>query len=235
MSSKKEVGKIEAIIDQDFEGLEYWKLSRDAAIILACQLFEEWAFQLGELIQSAPYEQKAELKGKMLDLMQACEWLIKKAFEKCGMDGLTIESDERLLIKYTEEAYSKALIHTKAEQIFMPYWQGLYTATVNNEEEIEFNFPSQRFAIFEGINAVLLDDNNNYKNKKYEKADLSIRNLFGNIPEMVYQTRGMAKVEFDFDFPDDYKIGPYTIGDIKMYGEESFVRLSGQTVAIKKT
>jgi hypothetical protein len=50
---------------------------------------------------------------------------------------------------------------------------------------------------------------------KYQKADMTISRLFGGIPEAVYHNRSVAKVEFDFDFPDDYKVGPYTINQIK--------------------
>ncbi|QJX76983.1 hypothetical protein [Priestia megaterium] len=216
---KKEVRRIESIIDQDFEQLDFWNINRDAALILSCQLFEEWVFQLDELIMASKNNEKiASLKNSILDLMQGLEWLIKMAFRKNKVDGFTLES-KLPLMEYTQEAFIKALTHSKAEQIFIPYGQGFYNAKVNNseegEEEIQFQYPSHDLAVLEGINSVLLDEHNNYKVKKYEKADKTIAKLFGNAPEAVYQGRGFAKVEFDFDFPDEYRIGPYTIGDIK--------------------
>lgn len=219
MSIEKKVREIEAIIDQDFEGLDFWCISPDAAIILACQVFEELALQYNEQIsKSTSNYMKILLKNQKLDLMQGLEWLIKQCYVKCKADGFTLESNVPL-IDYTQEALKKALIHSQAEQIFMPYGQKLYIASINNdkpnEEEIEFKFPSEGFALNEGINSVLLDEHNQYKMKKYEKTDKTIRKLFDNTPEMVYQTRSMARVEYDFDFPNEYKIGPYTIKDIK--------------------
>lgn len=219
MSNEKEVREIEAMIDQDFEDLDFWNINPDAAIILACQVFEELGLQFDEHIsKSTSFDMKILLKNQMLDLMQGLEWLIKQCYKKCNANGYTLESNVPL-IEYTKEAIKKALIHSKAEQIFMPYNQKLYFATINNnipnEEEIEFKFPSERFALNEGINYVLLEEHNKYKMKKIEKTDKTISKLFGNIPEMLYQTRSMARVEFDFDFPDEYKIGPYTVKDIK--------------------
>ncbi|MFB4474545.1 hypothetical protein [Virgibacillus sp. SK37] len=219
MSIERKVREIEAIIDQDFEDLDFWDISPDAAIILACQVFEELCLQFDEHISnSTSIDMKVLLKNQMLDLMQGLEWLIKYCFKKCKPNGYTLESNVPL-IEYTNEALKKALIHSKAKQIFMPYNQKLYIATINsdkpNEEEIEFKFPSERFALGEGINYVLLEEHNKYKMKKFEKTDQTISKLFGSIPEMVYQTRSMARVEFDFDFPDDYKIGPYIVKDIK--------------------
>lgn len=219
MSIEKKVRELEAIIDQDFEGLDFWDINPDTAIILACQVFEELGLQYDEQItKSTSINMNLLLRNQMLDLMQGLEWLIKQCYIKCNANGFTLESNVPL-IEYTQEALKKALIHSKAEQIFMPYSQKLYIASINNDkpnkEEIEFNFPSERFAFNEGINSVLLEEHNQYKMKKYKKTDKTIRKLFDNSPEMVYQTRSMAKVEFDFDLPDEYKIGPYTIKDIK--------------------
>lgn len=219
MSIEKKVREIEAIIDQDFEGIDFWSINPDAAIILACQVFEELTLQLDEEIQkSTSNDMKIIFKNKKMDLMQGLEWLIKKCYVKCKIEGYTLESNVPL-IEFTQEALKKALIHSKAEQIFMPYGQKFYIANINNdkpnEEEIEFKFTTERYALNEGINSVLLDEHNKYKLKKYDKTDRTIRKLFDNIPEMVYQTRSMARVEFDFDFPDEYKIGPYIIKDIK--------------------
>lgn len=216
---EKEVREIEGIIDQDIEGLAFWNIDRDTALILSCQFFEEWAFQLDESIKSSSDIKEIILfKNFMLDLMQALEWLLKMSVKKSKKDGFTFKS-EVPLIEYTEEAYKKALIHSKAEQIFIPYGQQFYQAKIINKEqgkeEIEFYYPSHDFAILEGINSVLLDEHNNYKFNKYEKAEQTISKLFGKVPEMVYHSRSIAKVEFDFDFPNKYKIGPYTVEEIK--------------------
>ncbi|CAG9610699.1 hypothetical protein [Pseudoneobacillus rhizosphaerae] len=219
MSDEKKVRELEAIIDEDFESLDFWSINPDDAIILACSVFEEFALQNAELkAKATSIAKKILLDNQLLDLMEGLEWLIKKCYLKCKIDGFTLKSKVQL-IEFTKEALDKSLLHSKAEKIFMPYGQKLYTACIinekDNEEKIEFNFPSERFAIYEGINSVLLNEHNSFKLKKYEKTDKTISKLYDNIPEMVYQTRSMARVEFDFDFPDEYKVGPYTIKDIK--------------------
>lgn len=53
MSIERKVREIEAIIDQDFEDLDFWDISPDAAIILACQVFEELCLQFDEHISNS--------------------------------------------------------------------------------------------------------------------------------------------------------------------------------------
>ncbi|WMJ21542.1 hypothetical protein [Geobacillus kaustophilus] len=215
---ENEVKRIEAIIDQDYEGLDYWNINRDTALKLLCTLFEEWVYQLDQEIFSFTEPQKIKLNGFIITLVEALDWLIRMTFKKNKIDGCNVE-DVDTLIKYTQEAFAKAIIHVKAEQIFLPFWKGLYMAKVDsknsNKDYIEFEFHSHDVAVLEGINFVLLEEYNHYKLKKLEKVEQTIKKLFGNVPEMHYHTMSIARTEFDFDFPDDYNIGPYTIGDIK--------------------
>ncbi|MGY3312501.1 hypothetical protein ACV242_000997 [Peribacillus simplex] len=216
-----EVRRLEATIDQDFANLQFWNVNQDTALIIACQFFEDATYQFDQLVKGeVDATKKLFYQQRILDLMQALEWLIKMIYKNCPEStGDNFNDEEELLVNITSEAFDKSIMHSKAEQIFMPYTQGLYTANVLTSEDgdkyLEFLFPSKEFGILEGINSVLLDEQNRYKMKKYEKADMTFSRLFGNIPEAVYNSRSIAKVEFDFDFPDDYKIGPYTIAQIK--------------------
>lgn len=131
--------------------------------------------------------------------MQALDWLFKMIYKNCPEStGYTFDDEDELLMNITTEAFNKSIIHSKAEQIFMPYTQGLYTANIlisdGGDRYLEFLFPSKEYGVLEGINSVLLDEHNRYKMKKYEKAEKTIAKLFGNIPEAVYHNRSIAKV-----------------------------------------
>jgi hypothetical protein len=68
---ENEVKRIEAIIDQDYEGLDYWNINRDTALKLLCTLFEEWVYQLDQEIFSFTEPQKIKLNGFIITLVEA--------------------------------------------------------------------------------------------------------------------------------------------------------------------
>lgn len=214
------VRELEKIIDTDIEGLRIFEVQRSVALILTMQMFETCVHLFLNLQQSKYASQfQVAIRERIFDFQCAADLLVRWVQKRCPERGI-IPDENFDSFAVANEAFEKAITHSKAEAFFMPLTQkpSLYDVDTQcdggGQEYLHFRYASERVAYYEAVNERLLSEYNAYKQKQLQKANQVAEKAFRGVLEAIYSLRAVNAVELGFELPDTFRIGPYTIGQI---------------------
>jgi hypothetical protein len=218
MSDKLDL--IERMIDEDYEDLDIFKLKKSDALLMACQVFERKARNIEYFYYQIPSDLITVSVGARelaFDLHDGIALLIRWIMDRCK-ESSPRPSKGRLLAA-TEAALKKATEHAKIESLFKPYRKGLFNGEVLDstlgKECIRFSYATESIALYEAMNEQILQEQANVKYEKMRKLALLTFESFTPFSFPNMKRSASRWLDLDFELPNNYRIGPYTIEQIK--------------------
>lgn len=215
--------------------LEVYNYKLDDAIIAALQLFE---LKLSEL-QNINYANPIWKRERIYDLQEALALIIEWIY-RYGSTNSTQTTSGQKNFSMIEDAFKIANDYLILETSIKSISQGLMKEQKQSEvDTIYVDFISSEVAYFEAVNEIILTDYNRQKVNKMPEIDVRKMQRIGIIAGTAINSRMKQKLDIEFELPDNYVIGPYSIKQIKeIWGyvmTKAFLQLMDNISNIKYT
>lgn len=214
-----DINQVEALIDAQMDGLEIYSLKTEDAIFLACQFFETSMQLLDSEFKKRNIHPSKHVGTRELihDWYGALDVLLRFLATRCT--GTTAPPEGLPLWDVAGKAFARAFAQSNAEDLFKPFRKGLFVHSIEQHEDgpaITFNYKNENVALYEHINERLLAEYNASIAKKIEIGYSLANHLHSRgTYEDTFTSKSIILTEAYFDLPDDYKVGPYTIDQLK--------------------
>jgi hypothetical protein len=218
MSTDLEI--IEGVIDHDYDDLDIYNLKKSDALMMACQVFERKSRAAAFLHQETPSELigvSVSFRELLFDFQDGLAMLIRWILERCK-ESSPRPSKARLLMA-VEEAFNKAVEHARVEALFKPLRQGLFKVeevdTTEGSECIRFKYATDEIARYEAMNEQILQEQSNTTIMKMHNLAPFAFASATNYTILEMKRSASRRMDIDFALPDEFRIGPYTVAQIK--------------------
>ncbi|MED2984206.1 hypothetical protein CN899_27460 [Bacillus thuringiensis] len=223
----KKITEYKNLAYKAIDDLDIMKLDKSQASIFLCQYYEYFRisleFQSFEEIKLLPEEKKHGYmfmhRSKIYAAHEAVGLLMYSIMDNKGERNCEEHSFEELL-EMVEDAMALAIEHrywlSINKHVGISYAEGEMKVNSAGEEYIQYSFKNEEIGYFEIVNDFLLQDLIEYKGKKQypsrpefnpnepiEFRKIKMRHYFKKV------------LDVEFNLPDEYRIGPYKIKEIK--------------------
>jgi hypothetical protein len=207
-----ELNELKSIFDAKPLELEVLNYKCDDAVTVALQLFEKKLTRLKDINYLHPIWQRERIYDLQESLALILEWLYRYSDSTC-----TQTTSGQKYFSMLEEAFDLAYQFLNLEISVKSTSQGLMKEVLKEPENktIYIEFSSPDVAYFEAVNEILLT---NYNYQKFIKMpNFSVREIasIGIYAATTIKNRMHRKLDIEFELPDEYIIGPYSIKQIK--------------------
>lgn len=206
------LNELKSQFDAKSKQLEVIKYNRDEAIVVALQLFELKLSKLKNLNNIHPIWKRERIYDLQESLALIIEWIYRYGNSQCKQTTSGQKNFSML-----EEAFDLANDYLILESSIKSTSHGLMKE-VHNElvnDTIHIEFVSPEVAYFEAVNEIILTNNNYQKFYKMPNINLEKMLSLGVYAGTTVKSRMQQKLDIEFELPDDYAIGPYSIKQIK--------------------
>ena len=206
------LNELKSQFDSKLAELEMLKYKPDELIIAALQLFEMKLSKLKNMKYVHPIWKRERIYDLQESLALIMEWISRYGNHNC----IRTTSGQKNF-SMVQEAFDFAADCLVLETSIKSTSQGLMKETQNelDNETIYIEFVSQDIAYFEAVNEVILTNFNFKKFNQMPSLDVGKMISIRKYAATTVKTRMIQKLDIEFELPDDYLIGPYSIKQIK--------------------
>lgn len=206
------LNELKSLFDVKSTELEVLNYKRDEAIIAALQLYEMKLSKFKNINYVHPIWQRERIYDLQESLALIIEWIYRYGDPNC-----TQTTSGQKNFSMVEEAYDLANEYLILEASIKSISQGLMKEVKkeSDNDTIYINFVSPDVAYFEAVNEIILTNYNYQKFNKMPSVDVGKMLSLGKYAGTTVKTRMLQKLDIEFELPDDYVIGPYSIKQIK--------------------
>lgn len=203
---------LKSYFDEKSTKLEVLNYKQDDAIIVALQLFEMKLSKLKNINYFHPIWQRERIYDLQESLALILEWIYRYGNPNC-----TQTTSGQKNFSMLEEAFDLAFEYLSLEASIKSTTQGLMKegSYESDKNTIHIEFSSPDIAYFEAVNEIILTNYNHQKFNKMPGFDVGKISSLGIYAGTTVKSRMIKKLDIEFELPDDYEIGPYSIKQIK--------------------
>ena len=227
VSIMKKIAEYKDLAYKAMDDLDIMKIDKSQISIFLCQYYEylriSLEFQSVEELKLLPEEQKHGYmfmhRSKIYAAHEALGLLMYSIMDNKGDRSCEEYSFEELL-EIVEDAMALAIEHrywlSINKHVGISYAEGEIKVNSAGEEYIQYSFKNEEIGYFEIVNDFLLQDLIEHKgNKQYPSRPEYDPNE--SIEFRIIKMRHYFKkvLDVEFNLPDEYRIGPYKIKEIK--------------------
>lgn len=206
------LNELKSLYDTKSAKLEVLNYKQDDAIIVALQMFEEKISELKNINHVHPIWKRERIYDLQESLALIIEWIYRY-----GDPSRTQTTSGQKYSSMLDEAYDLANEYLLLDKSVKSTSQGLMIEAQKecSSNTICIKFASQDVAYFEAVNEIILTNYNYQKFNKIPSIDVGKMVSLGIYAGTTIKTRMREKLDIEFELPDDYIIGPYSIKQIK--------------------
>jgi len=192
--------------------LEMLKFKRDEVIIASFQLFEIKLDKFNKLTNVHPIWKREQIFDLQESLALIIEWVYRYSDPECMQTTSSYK-----IFSIIEEAFGISSEYLNLEASYKAVSQGMMKTSHREScvNTINIDFISRDVAYFEAVNELILTNNNNEKFSKMPEIKIRQMLSLGTYASTTVKSRMLKRLEVEFELPDDYIIGPYSIKQIK--------------------
>ena len=206
------LNELKSLYDVKSTELEVLNYKHDDAIIVALQLFEEKLSGLKNINHVHPIWKREKIYDLQESLALIIEWIYRY-----GDPYRTQTTSGQKYSSMLEEAFDLANEYLLLQASIKSTSQDLMIEAQKecNNNTICIEFVSPDVSYFEAVNELLLTNYNYQKFNKMPSIDVGKMVSLGKYAGTTVKNRMRQKLDIEFELPDDYIIGPYSIKQIK--------------------